>query len=185
MVHQLTKFQVLRVDMVINPPWNLPFLGAKGLTSPEQTATGTDISTIIRKPSKTGKHEHENRKSTKEAKDSKPKPRKVKKSKLWSTFSQPWSTEVNPQKDRSSKVTTLVPQDDNSSDQQQNGRVNYVKSSTLIGSLKPHGLKEAQEKRGFALIALTKEAHMSLSRIAKLAIRVSSFVIQGLLLTLK
>ncbi|GJU09845.1 retrovirus-related pol polyprotein from transposon TNT 1-94 [Tanacetum coccineum] len=39
MVHQLTKFQVLRVDMVINPPWNLPFLGAKGLTSLEQTAT--------------------------------------------------------------------------------------------------------------------------------------------------
>ncbi|GJY63527.1 hypothetical protein Tco_0464987 [Tanacetum coccineum] len=44
MVHQLTKFQVLRVDMVINPPWNLPFLGAKGLTSPEQTATGKGIS---------------------------------------------------------------------------------------------------------------------------------------------
>ncbi|GKB12481.1 villin-3-like protein isoform X1 [Tanacetum coccineum] len=39
MVHQLTKFHVQRVDMVINPPWNLPFLGAKGLTSPEQTAT--------------------------------------------------------------------------------------------------------------------------------------------------
>ncbi|GJY67701.1 hypothetical protein Tco_0470683 [Tanacetum coccineum] len=75
--------------------------------------------------------------------------------------------------------------DDNSSDQQQNDRVNFVKSSTLIGSLKPHGLKEAQEKRGFSLIALTKEAHMSLSRIAKLAIRVSSFVIQWLLLTLK
>ncbi|GJW42710.1 ribonuclease H-like domain-containing protein [Tanacetum coccineum] len=33
-----------RVDMVINPPWNLPFLGAKGLTSPEQTATGKGIS---------------------------------------------------------------------------------------------------------------------------------------------
>ncbi|GKD46972.1 hypothetical protein Tco_1271617 [Tanacetum coccineum] len=32
-------FHVQRVDMVINPPWNLPFLGAKGLTSPEQTAT--------------------------------------------------------------------------------------------------------------------------------------------------
>ncbi|GKD40246.1 hypothetical protein Tco_1260453 [Tanacetum coccineum] len=31
--------------------------------------------------------------------------------------------------------------------------------------------QEAQEKLGFALIALTKEAHMSLSRIAKLAIR--------------
>ncbi|GJY33426.1 hypothetical protein Tco_0417895, partial [Tanacetum coccineum] len=28
----------------INPPWNLPFLGAKGLTSPEQTATGKGIS---------------------------------------------------------------------------------------------------------------------------------------------
>ncbi|GJZ77440.1 hypothetical protein Tco_0642112 [Tanacetum coccineum] len=111
----------------------------------------TDISKITRKPSKTGKHGHEKRKSTKEARDAKPKPGK----------------------------------DDNSSDQQQNGRVNYVKSSTLIGSLKPHGLKEAQEKRGFSLIALTKEAHMSLSRIAKLAIRVSSFVIQGLLLTLK
>ncbi|GJY41576.1 hypothetical protein Tco_0428846 [Tanacetum coccineum] len=31
--------------------------------------------------------------------------------------------------------------------------------------------KEAQKKLGFALIALTKEAHMSLSRISKLAIR--------------
>ncbi|GJX90267.1 putative ribonuclease H-like domain-containing protein [Tanacetum coccineum] len=30
---------IRKVDMVINPPWNLPFLGAKGLTSPEQTAT--------------------------------------------------------------------------------------------------------------------------------------------------
>ncbi|GJT49777.1 ribonuclease H-like domain-containing protein [Tanacetum coccineum] len=76
----------------------------------DDSASGTDISTITRKPSKTGKHKHEKRKGTKEAKDSKPKPRKVKKSKLWSTFSQPWSTEVNPQKDRSSKVTTLVPQ---------------------------------------------------------------------------
>ncbi|GKA80230.1 hypothetical protein Tco_0786826 [Tanacetum coccineum] len=35
---------LLRVDMVLNPPWNLPFLGAKGLTSPEQTATGKGIS---------------------------------------------------------------------------------------------------------------------------------------------
>ncbi|GJU72795.1 reverse transcriptase domain-containing protein [Tanacetum coccineum] len=38
---------------------------------------GTDISKITRKPSKTGKHGHEERKSTKEAKDSKPKPRKL------------------------------------------------------------------------------------------------------------
>ncbi|GJR35533.1 MAK10-like protein [Tanacetum coccineum] len=37
---------------------------------------GTDISKITRKPSKTGKHGHEKRKSTREAKDSKPKPRK-------------------------------------------------------------------------------------------------------------
>ncbi|GJZ97829.1 hypothetical protein Tco_0670282 [Tanacetum coccineum] len=33
---------IKKVDMVINPPWNLPFLGAKGLTSPEQTATGVN-----------------------------------------------------------------------------------------------------------------------------------------------
>ncbi|GJS19960.1 hypothetical protein Tco_0448592 [Tanacetum coccineum] len=32
-------FMYRRFDMVLNPPWNLPFLGAKGLTSPEQTAT--------------------------------------------------------------------------------------------------------------------------------------------------
>ncbi|GJR32085.1 hypothetical protein Tco_1108317 [Tanacetum coccineum] len=85
---------------------------------------------------------------------------------------------------KSQKVKAMVnlqsTLDDNSSDQQQNGRVNYVKSSTLIGSLKPHGLKEAQEKRGFALIALTKEAHMSLSRIAKLAIRFYSVTLNSL-----
>ncbi|GJR70582.1 hypothetical protein Tco_0016647 [Tanacetum coccineum] len=43
MVHQLTKFHVQKVDMVINPPWKLPFLGAKGLTSPEQMATEKDL----------------------------------------------------------------------------------------------------------------------------------------------
>ncbi|GJR11567.1 reverse transcriptase domain-containing protein [Tanacetum coccineum] len=40
---------------------------------------GTDISKITRKPSKTGKHGHEKRKSTKEARDAKPKPGKIKK----------------------------------------------------------------------------------------------------------
>ncbi|GJU09244.1 hypothetical protein Tco_1125674 [Tanacetum coccineum] len=40
-------------------------------------ASRTDISKITRKPSKIGKHGHEERKSTKEAKDSKAKPRKV------------------------------------------------------------------------------------------------------------
>ncbi|GJW17427.1 hypothetical protein Tco_0024863 [Tanacetum coccineum] len=39
---------------------------------------GTDISNITRKPSKTDKHGHEERKSTREAKDSKPKPEKIK-----------------------------------------------------------------------------------------------------------
>ncbi|GJR02523.1 hypothetical protein Tco_0525507 [Tanacetum coccineum] len=38
---------------------------------------GTDKTNITRKLPKTGKHEHGNQKSTKEAKDSKPKPRKV------------------------------------------------------------------------------------------------------------
>ncbi|GJT58353.1 reverse transcriptase domain-containing protein [Tanacetum coccineum] len=38
----------------------------------------TDKTKITRKPSKTGKYEHEKRKSTSEAKDSKPKPEKVK-----------------------------------------------------------------------------------------------------------
>ncbi|GKD10662.1 hypothetical protein Tco_1190347 [Tanacetum coccineum] len=32
------------VEMVFNLPWNLPFLGAKRLTSPEQTAIGKDKS---------------------------------------------------------------------------------------------------------------------------------------------
>ncbi|GJT22431.1 retrovirus-related pol polyprotein from transposon TNT 1-94, partial [Tanacetum coccineum] len=41
------------------------------------TSGSTDISKITRKPSKTGKHGHEKRKSTREAKDSKPKPKKV------------------------------------------------------------------------------------------------------------
>ncbi|GKD60879.1 hypothetical protein Tco_1298388, partial [Tanacetum coccineum] len=54
----------------------------------------TDISIITRKQSKTEKHEHEKQKSTKEGRDAKPKPGKVKKSKLWSTSSQPWVKSV-------------------------------------------------------------------------------------------
>ncbi|GJV60658.1 hypothetical protein Tco_1466758 [Tanacetum coccineum] len=51
---------------------NVPF------TSPHTTVVYCmDKTNITRKPSKTGKHEHGNQKSTKEAKDSKPKPRKV------------------------------------------------------------------------------------------------------------
>ncbi|GJW44517.1 hypothetical protein Tco_0073316 [Tanacetum coccineum] len=54
----------------------------KGLKMKRKTCKvgdgGTDISNIARKPSKTGKHEHGKQKSTREAKDSKPKPEKVK-----------------------------------------------------------------------------------------------------------
>ncbi|GKB31859.1 hypothetical protein Tco_0871260 [Tanacetum coccineum] len=50
--------------------------------------SGTDISKITGKPSKIGKHGHEERKSTKKARDAKPKAGKVKKSKLWSTLGQ-------------------------------------------------------------------------------------------------
>ncbi|GKA10424.1 reverse transcriptase domain-containing protein [Tanacetum coccineum] len=56
---------------------------------PPTNIKGTDISKITRKPSKTGKHGHEKRKSTREAKDSKPKPRKVN---PWSILSQQKST---------------------------------------------------------------------------------------------
>ncbi|GKD47474.1 hypothetical protein Tco_1272119, partial [Tanacetum coccineum] len=70
----------------------------------------TDISKITRKPSKQANTDTRNGRAQKKPRDAKPKPGKVKKSKLWSTSSQPWSTEVNPQKDKTSKVTTLVPQ---------------------------------------------------------------------------
>ncbi|GJZ03161.1 hypothetical protein Tco_0521122 [Tanacetum coccineum] len=49
---------------------------------------GTDISKITRKPSRTGKHGHEKRKSSIEAKDAKPKPEKVNLQSNWSNFGQ-------------------------------------------------------------------------------------------------
>ncbi|GJW19279.1 putative reverse transcriptase domain-containing protein [Tanacetum coccineum] len=58
-------------------------LSDKGFIRPS-----TDISKIIRKLSKTGKHGHEEWKSTKEARDAKPKAGTVKKSKLRSTLGQ-------------------------------------------------------------------------------------------------
>ncbi|GJV63045.1 hypothetical protein Tco_1473873 [Tanacetum coccineum] len=61
----------------------------------ELTDKCTNISKITRKPSKIDKHGHEERKSTKEARNSKPKLGKVKKSKLWSTSSQLWVNKVN------------------------------------------------------------------------------------------
>ncbi|GJR83114.1 hypothetical protein Tco_0153899 [Tanacetum coccineum] len=56
---------------------------------------GTDKTKITRKPSKKGKHGHEEWKSTKEARDAKPKAGKDKKSKLWSTLGQHGSTKSN------------------------------------------------------------------------------------------
>ncbi|GKF12553.1 hypothetical protein Tco_0050479, partial [Tanacetum coccineum] len=62
--------------------------------------TSTDISKITRKQSKTGKHRHWNQKSTREAKDSKPKKEKVKSQ---SKKVKPWSNKVNSQKDKNPK----------------------------------------------------------------------------------
>ncbi|GJQ90943.1 hypothetical protein Tco_0002082 [Tanacetum coccineum] len=120
--------------------------GSGGGNSP-MFGSGTDISKITRKQSKAGKHGHEKWKSTREAKDSKPKPEKV-----------------NPQ----SALVNL----DYSSEEQQDSKDKLVKSSILIGSLMPCGLKEAQEMTIFTLESLTQQAQMSLSWIATLAIRV-------------
>ncbi|GJZ67484.1 reverse transcriptase domain-containing protein [Tanacetum coccineum] len=59
---------------------NLQSLSTTIFAEEDSNKIGTDISKITRKPSKTGKHGHEERKSTKEARDAKPKPGKVKKS---------------------------------------------------------------------------------------------------------
>ncbi|GKD63035.1 hypothetical protein Tco_1305143, partial [Tanacetum coccineum] len=63
---------------------------------------GTDISKIIRKASKMGKHEHGKRKSTREAKDSKPKPEKVK---LQSKQVNPGQTKVISQRTKPKTVS--------------------------------------------------------------------------------
>ncbi|GJR48904.1 hypothetical protein Tco_1317007 [Tanacetum coccineum] len=105
----------------------------------------TDISKITRKQSKTGKHGHEKRKSTREAKDSKPKPEKVK---LQSKVVK-----------KSKKVNS------------QSTSVNYgstkVKSVISMPSL-AHLAKESHVDVGkhtrmmdFALLTLTKQAQMS------------------------
>ncbi|GJY44174.1 putative reverse transcriptase domain-containing protein [Tanacetum coccineum] len=106
MDHEVKLLKQSRIP-IVKVRWN-------SRRGPEFTWERTDKTNITRKPSKMGKHEHGNQKSTKEAKDSR--------------------------------------------------KVNYGQASVKES-------KEAQEKLGFALIALTKEAHMSLSRIAKLAIR--------------
>ncbi|GKD22479.1 hypothetical protein Tco_1224182, partial [Tanacetum coccineum] len=62
----------------------------------------TDISKITRKPSKTGKHGYGKRKSTREAKDSKPKPEKVK---LQSKKVNPGQTKVISQRTKPKTVS--------------------------------------------------------------------------------
>ncbi|GJU11359.1 ycf2 protein [Tanacetum coccineum] len=54
----------------------------------DKLCKSTDISKITRKPSRTGKHGHEKRKSSIEAKDAKPKPEKVNLQSNWSNFGQ-------------------------------------------------------------------------------------------------
>ncbi|GJY27831.1 hypothetical protein Tco_0403598 [Tanacetum coccineum] len=109
----------------------------------------TDKTKITRKPSKTGKHRHDNGRAQKKPGN------QAKKVKALSQTT----------KGQRSKVTNLVPQSYTSS---------YLppwsitsKNDTLAGV-------EAQRMMGFVLKALTIEAQMSQSWIATLAIRVSS-----------
>ncbi|GKE90452.1 hypothetical protein Tco_1567927 [Tanacetum coccineum] len=67
----------------------------------QREVISTNKTKIIRKPSKTDKHRHGKRKSTKEAKDSKPKPRKVN---LQSKLVKPWSTKVNHKKTKPQNI---------------------------------------------------------------------------------
>ncbi|GKB99702.1 ATP-sulfurylase PUA-like domain-containing protein, partial [Tanacetum coccineum] len=71
-----------------------------------QGLISTDTSKITRKQSKTGKHGHENQKSTKRSQGFKTEARKVKPAVKSSHSGQTKST----QKDKSSKYFTLVPQ---------------------------------------------------------------------------
>ncbi|GJX44150.1 hypothetical protein Tco_0260826 [Tanacetum coccineum] len=74
----------------------------------EMNEEGMEISKITRKPLKTGKHGHGKWKSTREAKNSKPKAGKVKKSKLLSTLGQ-FSVNKRSGKTLEGPSTPLVP----------------------------------------------------------------------------
>ncbi|GJW21888.1 hypothetical protein Tco_0032510 [Tanacetum coccineum] len=76
---------------------NMAFVSSPSSTNEVNIAyrVSTNLSKITRKPSKMDNHGHEKWKSTKEARDAKPKIGKVKKSKLWSTSSQLWVNKVN------------------------------------------------------------------------------------------
>ncbi|GKB55296.1 hypothetical protein Tco_0906049 [Tanacetum coccineum] len=154
-----------------------------------QSSGGTDISKITRKPSKTGKHGHENGRVYKSRKQSQEKvnpqsnsQRKVK----------PWSTElkqmapnpntIHPSSSFHQAVKTkgflqLRGTEVYSRAPKHNGKVNSVKSRAIISHSNNEAhvsLKKAHMDVGFALISLRKETQVSLKWIASLAIRVRS-----------
>ncbi|GJT58131.1 reverse transcriptase domain-containing protein [Tanacetum coccineum] len=94
-------------------------------TISEAALSRTDISKITRNPSKTGKHRHEKRKSTRKAKDSKPKPKKVN---LQSTLGQ---QKIGINKDWAEAVSTAC----------------YVQNRVLV--FKPHNKIPYELFRGF------------------------------------
>ncbi|GJS25216.1 reverse transcriptase domain-containing protein [Tanacetum coccineum] len=69
---------------------------------------GTDISKITRKQSKTGKHGHRKRKSTREAKDSKPKPEKVKLQSNGQTSCMRTRSQARNRNRRQQQITTVI-----------------------------------------------------------------------------
>ncbi|GJS81709.1 hypothetical protein Tco_0748250, partial [Tanacetum coccineum] len=145
----------------------------------------TDISKITRKPSKTGKHGHENGRVYKSRKQShekvNPQSNSQRKVKPWSTeaprtgYYSPSSSFYQAVKSRGklklkgTEVYSRAPK--------HNGKVNSVKSRAIISHSNNEAhvsLKKAHMDVGFALISLRKETQVSLKRIASLAIRVRS-----------
>ncbi|GJS71392.1 hypothetical protein Tco_0704233 [Tanacetum coccineum] len=119
------------VCITINEPSSAPARGNKSsLVSKTNSApAGTDISKITRKQSKTGKHGHGKRKSTKEAKDSKPQSKKVNLQSNWS----------NPGQQKVKNVISRA----------------LIGSLKLEGHV---AIKKAQGDVGFTLISLTQLA---------------------------
>ncbi|GJV67751.1 hypothetical protein Tco_1483260, partial [Tanacetum coccineum] len=126
---------------------------------PSTNNKGTDISKIIRKQSKTGKHEHENQKNTKEAKDSKPKPEKssliINEHEYYSSPS-PFHLAVKTRGKRK-----LRDKMDYSSGRIHGGKVKSVNPRQFISSLKlgSHGdMEKAQRNLGFYTKTTLKES---------------------------
>ncbi|GJZ14457.1 reverse transcriptase domain-containing protein [Tanacetum coccineum] len=140
---------------------------------------GTDISEITRKQSKTGKHGHENQKSTKRSQRIKAEARKVKPQsnplKKWREhYSSPSPFHLAVKTRGKRKLRDKM---DYSSGRIHGGKVKSVNPRQFISSLK-HIATSSMEKHtwnvGFVLFLLREEAQVSLSWIASLAIRVRS-----------